>query len=270
MIRAFAARVRQGYKTNDFPHSDPKLTARYLGRPEIKQELCDSCGQCEKHCPTGAISAPIESVDRAAESAKTRGLSVDLGLCVFCGECARACPKGAIRFSGSFRMGARDRAGLLVSSEGAESIEKLDASMLSKFGRSMKFRVVSAGGCNACESDINVLETIGFDLSRFGLSYTASPRHADGLIVVGPVSVNMEGALLETWEAMSSPKIAIAVGTCAISGGLFKGLPDVCDGAAGIIPIDLFIPGCPPHPMTILNGLLEVLNRIPDKMTNQA
>jgi Ni,Fe-hydrogenase III small subunit len=121
---------------------------------------------------------------------------------------------------------------------------------------------VSAGGCNACEADTNVLGTPVFDLGRFGIQFVASPRHADGLLITGPVSQNMELALRKTYDAVPSPRIVIAVGACAISGGAFAGNPEVCDGVRGVVPVDLYIPGCPPHPWTILDGMLRLLGRI--------
>jgi Ni,Fe-hydrogenase III small subunit len=128
-------------------------------------------------------------------------------------------------------------------------------------GRSLKLRQVSAGGCNACEADTNVLGTVGWDLGRFGIQFVASPRHADGLLVTGPVPENMRLALKKTYEAVPAPKIVIAVGACAISGGPYASCPEAGRGAADVVPVDLFIPGCPPHPLTILDGLLELLGR---------
>jgi Ni,Fe-hydrogenase III small subunit len=130
------------------------------------------------------------------------------------------------------------------------------------FGRSLKLRQVSAGGCNACETDTNVLSTVVFDLGRFGIQFVASPRHADGLLVTGPVSRNMELALRKTYEAVPEPRIVIALGACAISGGPYRGHPEVRDGADSLLPVDLYIPGCPPHPLTILDGLLRLLGRL--------
>jgi Ni,Fe-hydrogenase III small subunit len=134
--------------------------------------------------------------------------------------------------------------------------------MLKLFGRSLKLREVSAGGCNACEADTNVLSTVGFDLGRFGIQFVASPRHADGIYVTGPVTKNMRDALLKSWEAVPAPKIVIAAGACAIGGGPFRGSPEAHDGIDGILPVDLYIPGCPPHPLTILDGLLRLLGRL--------
>ena len=130
------------------------------------------------------------------------------------------------------------------------------------FGRSLRLRVVSAGGCGACEADVNVLGTIGWDLGRFGIQYVASPRHADGLLITGAISKNMELALRKTYDAVPEPRIVIAVGACAIAGGPFVGNPDVLKGAGAVVPVDLFIAGCPPPPLTILDGLLRLLGRL--------
>jgi len=129
------------------------------------------------------------------------------------------------------------------------------------FGRSLKLRQVSAGGCNGCEADTNVLNTLVFDLGRFGIQFVASPRHADGILVTGPVSQNMRSALLATYEAIPSPKLVIAAGACAINGGPFIDGPEVYNGVDGLLPVDLYIPGCPPHPYTTLDGLLRLLGK---------
>jgi Ni,Fe-hydrogenase III small subunit len=125
------------------------------------------------------------------------------------------------------------------------------------FGRSLQLRQVSAAGCNACEADLNVLATPFFDLARFGINFVASPRHADAIVVTGPISKNMKTALLETYEAVPAPKAVIAVGGCALTGGPFRGSPEITEGLDSLIPVDLFIPGCPPHPMTNLHALLR-------------
>ena len=131
------------------------------------------------------------------------------------------------------------------------------------FGRSLRLRQVCAGGCGACEADSNVLGTPTYDMGRFGIQFVASPRHADGLYVTGPVTENMRLALRKTYDAMANPKVVIAVGACAIGGGPYRDHPEVHNGAASVIPVDLLIPGCPPHPYTILDGLLRFLGRIP-------
>ncbi len=140
--------------------------------------------------------------------------------------------------------------------------EALDGRLRRLLGRSLKLRVVSAGGCNACEADTNVLTTIGWDVGRFGIQYVASPRHADGLLITGPVTKNMRTALEKTYDAVPAPKIVIAVGACAISGGPYIDHPEQHNGAASCVPVDLFVPGCPPHPLTILDGLLRLVGRL--------
>jgi Ni,Fe-hydrogenase III small subunit len=145
---------------------------------------------------------------------------------------------------------------------GLQLARALDEKARRLFGRSLKLRQVSAGGCNACEAEVNVLSSITFDLGRFGIQFVASPRHADGLLITGPVTDNMRLALQTTYEAVPSPKIVVAVGACAISGGPYVDHPEAHNGADSTVPVDLYVPGCPPHPLTILDGLLRLLGRI--------
>lgn len=252
MFGILKERLRQKYRTNAFPAVEPVLSDRFRGCPSIDSLQCaKGCSACIDACPTKALSVGTGGA-----------ISFDLGKCLFCADCERACPSGAVSFSKDYRLSTRKRGDLLVDS-GRELrlAQALEKRMLSLFGRSLKLRQVSAGGCNACEADTNVLNTLAFDLGRFGVQFVASPRHADGLLITGPVSRNMEAALIKTWNATPSPRIVIAVGACAISGGPFIDHDEVRNGADSLLPVDLFVPGCPPHPYTILDGLLRLLNR---------
>src|SRR5665213_3299462 len=206
-------------------------------------------------CPTDAISI------------KNKTVQLDLGRCLFCPECERACPEGAIKFTTEHRLAASTRDALVLGEKEFQLAKALDEKSRKIFGRSLKLRQVSAGGCNGCEADVNVLNTIVFDLGRFGIQFVASPRHADGLLITGAISQNMRLALEKTYRAVPEPKIVIAVGACAISGGIFRDHPEVLNGTDSIIPVDLYIPGCPPHPVTILDGLLRLIGRIKDSQS---
>lgn len=231
----------------------PALPAHFRGAPSIDPSKCpDGCRECVEACPTDAIAFADGD------------LRIDLGRCIFCPECQAACPEGAISFTNDYRLASRTRQGLQYGpGEERKLAQALDRKLRRLFGRSLKLRVVSAGDCNGCAADVSVLGTIGWDIGRFGIQYVASPRHADGMIVMGPVPENMRVAVKKTYDAIPEPKIVIAVGACAISGGLYAGHPEQHDGAGSIVPVDLFIPGCPPHPLTILDGLLRLLDRLP-------
>jgi Ni,Fe-hydrogenase III small subunit/NAD-dependent dihydropyrimidine dehydrogenase PreA subunit len=248
-------RLRFGRQTIAYPDGPARFPERFRGRPALHAERCrDGCGACADVCPTEAIPPPAPG-----------RLALDTGACVFCGLCEEACPDGAIEFTRDYRLSMRRREELTVTGDAPQLAAALDAKMKRLFGRSLKLRQVSAAGCSGCEAELNAAGNIQFDLSRFGIQFVASPRHADGVVVTGPVSEHMRRALIETWEATPAPKLLIAVGACACSGGVFEGSPACHDGVDGVIPgatVDLYIPGCPPHPVTVLDGLLRLLGRV--------
>jgi Ni,Fe-hydrogenase III small subunit/NAD-dependent dihydropyrimidine dehydrogenase PreA subunit len=249
-------RLRHGCQTMAYPKGPPPpLPDRHGGTLKVDATRCaDGCCDCVPGCPTQAITCePGQPV------------VLDLGRCIFCGDCVSICPSQAITHTNDHRMAVRRREDLLLGASGREQVRlaaALDGKLRKLFGRSLRLRQVSAGGCNACEADTNVLGTIGWDLGRFGIQFVASPRHADGLLITGPVTQGMRLALEKTYAAVPDPKIVIAVGACAIAGGPFVGHPEVHNGAEAVVPVDLFIPGCPPHPLTILDGLLRMLDRL--------
>ncbi len=251
MFDILKTRLEQGYRTKTFPPPDPQLPDSYRGLPALDPGLCQKgCDACARVCPTDAL--------RTTEG----GFGLDLGRCLFCPECSRACPTGALSFTRQYQLATSSREDLVLGGQALALARSLDERTRRLFGRSLKLRQVSAGGCNACEADINVLGTVVYDLGRFGIQFVASPRHADGLLVTGPVTNAMRQALAAAYEATPAPKIVIAVGACAISGGPFAGSPMVNDGVEDSLRVDLYVPGCPPHPLTILDGLLRLLGRL--------
>ncbi len=253
MSSLLITRLRQGYRTMPYPAGPPPaMPERFTGRPAIQAGACRAdCRMCEEVCPAGAIQRAGGAVQ------------IDMGRCIFCAKCRDACPAHAIAFTAEHRLAARRRPDLLVAGGAPFARNENHGAIRKIFGRSLKLRQVSAGGCNACEADTNVLNTLAWDLGRFGIQFVAAPRHADGLLITGPVTQNMALALRKTYDAVPSPKIVIAVGACAIAGGPYAGHPEVRNGAEALLPVDLYIPGCPPHPLTILDGLLWLLGRLP-------
>lgn len=245
MLNLLRARLRQWRHTTPFPpDAATALPERFRGRPVLDVSRCQTPAACAERSPSGAIVVGADGKAR-----------LDVGACLFAPEDAAACPHGALSFTGDYAMAGTTRAEL-------GRLQALDARMRQLFGRSLRLRSVSAGSCNGCEAELVALGNVVFDMARFGVQFVASPRHADGIVLTGAVSRNMEGALRATYEATPDPKLVIAVGACAINGGPFRGSPEVSNGAPQGLPVDLWIPGCPPHPFTVLDGLLGLLGRL--------
>ncbi len=219
----------------------------FRGRPVISTEPVDEVALVEL-CPTVAIAA--------------NPVSIDLGKCTFCGECAIQFPK-KIRFTKDYKLSSNERSRLIIS-EGDSKPITLNPVVVRKeihqfFGRSLKLRQVSAGGDNSCEWELNASNNVQFDISRFGIEFVASPRHSDGIVITGPISENMSEPLERCYNAIPNPKIIILAGTEAISGGIFIDSPAIKRDFLKKYPIDLYIPGNPAHPLTIINGIYDLI-----------
>jgi len=245
VLKSIAVRVSQGTQYIKDPRkADP---AGFRGKPVIGAAACDTgCEACVAACPTQAITlSPLQ---------------VDLGRCILCGDCAPACPTGKLTYTNDFRLASTNRAGLMVSaSRPAPDPVKVSEALRKRFGRSLKLRSVSAGGCNGCELEVNALSNVNFDIGRYGIDIVASPRHADGLVLTGPITRNMAEALQLCWDGMPDPKLVIAVGACAISGSPFDGSPALERSFLERFKPSLYVPGCPPHPLTFICGVLDLL-----------
>lgn len=246
MFKSIAVRVSQGTQYIKDPRkANP---AGFRGRPVIGEGACETgCEACVAVCPTQAIT-----LDPAPR--------IDLGRCTMCGDCAPACPSAKLHYSSDFRLATTERDGLSVSAtRPAPDPVKVSAALRQRFGRSLKLRSVSAGGCNACELEVNALSNANFDIGRYGIDIVASPRHADGLVLTGPITRNMAEALQLCWDGMPDPKLVIAVGACAISGSPFEGSPALDRQFLERFKPTLYVPGCPPHPLTFVCGVLDLL-----------
>ncbi|MDD3153887.1 MAG: 4Fe-4S binding protein [Victivallaceae bacterium] len=256
MLDALRSRLFcQGFRTGKFPPAAPSLPDGFRGRPILSGGACPAtCARCMETCPTGAI-------------VMTEGKrpSLDTGKCLFCGKCAQICPEKAVSFSATeYRLGGFTREELIAVPEESylPAIQK-DEAIRKIAGRSLKIRQISAGGCAACELDFNVLNTLAWDMGRFGIQAVASPRHADAVLITGPVTHNMQLALQKCYDAMPHPCWVIACGSCAVSGGLYADAPTTARLPEGM-HVDLFVPGCPPHPATLLEALLRFMGRTPE------
>jgi Ni,Fe-hydrogenase III small subunit len=224
-----------------------KVPGIFRGRPEISYEKVDEHALADV-CPTDAIT--------------TDPVRIDLGKCTFCGECSRLFP-GKVHFTTDYRLASNARERLIIP-EGSSEPVRLDASVIRKeiheyFSGSLKLRQVSAAGDNSCELELNAAGNVNFDMGRYGIEFVASPRHADGIVITGPVSRNMAEPLQITYDAIPSPKIIILAGADAISGGIFSGSPALDRKFIEKNNIDLYVPGNPVHPLTFINGVIDLL-----------
>lgn len=245
MLNAIKVRLSQGRQyIADLRAAAPR---GFRGLPVVLGQPCEaSCRACLEVCPAAAIELdPVR---------------IDLGRCILCGECAVACDEGKIEFSAEHRLASDRREALVVSAaHPGPPATAVSEALRTRFGRSLKLRSVSAGGCNGCELELNALGNVNFDLGRYGIEFVASPRHADALVLSGPLTKNMREAVELAWSAMPEPKFVIACGACAISGGPCQESPDLDRDFLERFGPALFVPGCPPHPLTFIAGILDLL-----------
>lgn len=279
MFKILQQTFKTGLVTTAYPAGPANVAESFRGKPHFDFDNWRDAVPAAAVCPTGAISV----VDEAAR----RTVTVDYGLCVFCGLCAEATPERAIRITQEFEMAAEDRQELIVSAEYGLNAERSQESLTSLkhgplpaepaaeragrklkekisrvLGRSLAIREVDAGSCNGCELEIGALNNPIYDIERFGIHFVASPRHADMLLVTGPVTRNMELALQKTYNATPEPRLVVAVGTCGISGGIFGRNYATVGGVDQVVPVDVYIPGCPPRPQALLQGILLAIGRM--------
>ena len=248
MLKSLIARLFAGRRTGESLPEAPKPPPVFAGRPVIDGGRCTGCGVCSGVCPTGALTVDGQ------------GTAMDIGKCLFCRECEEACPTGAIVFSREHRLAASEREELIVRS-GGEAAPRFpgNGEFMKRRGKPLKLWVISTGGCAACGLDFSVSGTAAWE--RFGIQAAASPKHADCLLITGPVNRAMHPELRKVLEEAPHPPVIIACGSCAVSGGLYAAGPEGGSGAAGIVKPDLWIPGCPPHPATVLEGILGLMDR---------
>ena len=241
-------RVRASQGTQFIADVRTAIPRGFVGLPILGADPCIDCAACVQACPTAAIDVDDD-----------HRLRLDLGRCVFCSACAEACPKDQITFSSEPKMAAVARDELVLRAGGARPQVRADGELSKIFGRSLKMRQVSSGGCNACELELNASANVNFDVQRFGIEWVASPRHADALVVTGPLTRNMRDAVRLAWDAMPEPRFVVAVGACAISGGLYEGAAGVDRSFFDDVGPALYVPGCPPHPLTFVNAIIDLL-----------
>lgn len=264
MYNAIKKFIQHRTVTVNYPKK-PIKSSFITGDPEFDMSKCNQCQTCVKVCPTKAIIFEDSQL-----SEKVPGVNVDE--CIFCRLCEESCPNAAIKMTNRFELAQKDRqtlrtTPLYVKESEVEGLsyellgQQLKENISKYFGKSLHIREVDAGSCNACDNEIQALNGPYNDIERFGIHFVASPRHADMLLVTGPIARNMEEALIKTYNATPSPKLVVAVGACACSGGIFKDSYATRNGIDTIIPVDVYIPGCPPRPQAIIYGILKAIGR---------
>lgn len=249
MFDTLKSRIYQGQQfIKDIEKAEMKATFR--GFPILKNIEGENLEACRNVCPTDALSI--------------NPLSIDMGKCTFCGACQNICEKGSINFSNYYKLSSTKRENLIITENfTTDDFEKIAITtrkeITSVFSKSLKLRQVSAGGCNGCEMELNACSNVNFDMGRFGIDFVASPRHADGIVITGAITKNMAFALEDCYKSVPNPKIVILCGTCAISGGVFQDSEELNRDFLNKYPIDLYIPGCPVHPLTFINGVLSLI-----------
>jgi len=230
-----------------------------VGMPQVNQTDCpEGCNACVDVCLTDAI-IKIEGEQK---------ISLDYGKCINCQMCTDTCPTDMITPSNNWAFGVKDRSDLMLSPSPSADKQpvKSNRHQPKNFKRSLHIRHIDAGSCNGCESELEALENPFYNLDRFGIFFTPAPRHADLLLITGPVTYNMRDPILAAYEAMPEPKWVMAVGTCAVSGGSNGGGYACQNGLEDLLEVDLYLPGCPPNPSAILSGLLTFLQRLPQRV----
>jgi Ni,Fe-hydrogenase III small subunit/Pyruvate/2-oxoacid:ferredoxin oxidoreductase delta subunit len=248
--------MKRGIATTTWPGKEnAEVQPSVLGLPRFQPDRCqDNCRACAEVCLPGAIGIEAGSGDER--------LTIDYGKCIGCQLCTESCPNDALTKSEDWAFGVQNREDLVW----AEALASKPAQDLTKtiqkcFGRSLHIRHVDAGSCNGCESELQALNNPYYNLHRLGIFFTPSPRFADLLLVTGSVTYAMRGPLLETYNAMPEPRWVMAMGTCAVSGGATGGGYSCAHGVEGILPVDIFVPGCPPNPAAMIHSLFLLLNR---------
>ena len=265
MLRILLNALRTGVVTTRYPAEPSVPPVRFRGMPELRP---GSGLPPPAVCPTGAISENLDG----------RRFTLDLARCVFCGRCAEDPWAGAVTMGHDFELAAHHRDDLhievvndaAVSATPAEpdlQAERASSEIHRVLGRSLHLRHLDAGSCNACDWELAALLNPVYDVRRLGIDFVASPRHADGVVVTGPVTRNLETAVRRTVEAAPEPRIVIAVGACAASGGIVGEGYASAGGLDNVLPVDVYIPGCPPRPEAIIFGILVALGRLDARRT---